>query len=551
MIRIAKNWIKENIVLSAILAICTGYAVFYLVSVIRWVPYPNQIDYGEGLIMYINNMWATGTWKWDMSIPPYLPLIYGITTPLLFVPLIKLFGAGLWVGRTVMVISTLITCWLLYLVAKRITGKKTYGIIAGLLPFTHPVIRDWSLMARVDMLAVMLSFVGFYIVLRCKGSKWIYLSVIPFSMALQTKISIAVGIGATLIYLSIYKRNILCKYICLLVFVIATPFTILGIITQGQYFDHIMLYNATVSAFWNLATMVTNISIVLLPMIAISIAALALAVKMFRKKHRTELKMLVTLFFVIALGTNFFFALRPGGFVNYYLEFIFGACLCTAIVLPSIIEKAEIEFKASGKVFASGLLIMLLIANFSAISYKHAFPFPNEKYTEEVKVATEIIKDTDKPIVTENFGLVTNAGKDIVCEHFISTNAAALGTWDDTNYVNNFRTQYYDYIILRVPTYKRINGDWHFKKEIIDLIDENYTLIYEPIENFYWYGICIYKSNNMLTDKDIQEAVVREREGGESLFDFTSKLPNTDVPGAERQDNFWLKVSRFFSGIFQ
>jgi len=544
-------WCKNNPILTIILAFCIGYSIFYLASAIKWIPYPNQIDYGEGLIMYTNNMWATGTWKWDLSIAPYIPLIYGITTPILFIPLIKIFGSDLWVGRTVMVISTLIICWLLYLIVKRITGKRTYGIIAGLLPFTHPVIRDWSLMARVDMLAVMLSFVGFYIVLRYKDSKWIYLSTFFFSIALLTKISAVAGIGATLAYLLIYNRRVFCKYFPILLFVVGTPFVILGIITKGQYFDHIMLYNATASTFWNLATITTNVSIVILPMIVITIIALALTVKMFRKKHRTELKMLSVLFFVIALAINFFFALRPGGFINYYLEFIFGACLCTAIALPLIIEKAEMELRTRGKIFANGFLIMLLVANFGTICYKHAFPFPNEKYTEEAKIAVEIIKDTDRPVVTENFGLVTNAGKDIVCEHFMTTNAAALGTWDDTNYVNEFRTQYYDYIILRVPTYKRANGDWHFRKEIIDLIDKNYTLIYEPEENFYWYGIYIYKSNNTLTEGDIREVVVRKREGGVSLFDFTARLPGKYIPDVKGKENFWLTISTLFSEAFR
>jgi len=78
---------------------------------------------------------------------------------------------------------------------------------------------------------------------------------------------------------------------------------------------------------------------------------------------------------------------------------------------------------------------------------------------------------------------------------------AALGLIDDTNYVNDYRNQYFDYIILRIPIYMRLDGDLHFKKEIIDIIGENYTLICEPSETFYWYGLFVYESNNKI-EKD-------------------------------------------------
>ena len=547
----AINWCKSNPILTVILALCIGYGIFYLASAVKWIPYPNQIDYGEGLIMYINNMWATGTWKWDLNISPYIPLMYGVTMPLLFAPLIKVFGSDLWLGRTVMFISTLIICWLLYLIAKRITGKKVYGIIAGLLPLTHPVIRDWSLMARVDMLAVMLSFVGFYIVVRYKDSKWIYLSILFFTITLLTKISVVSGIGATLIYLLIYNRKTFYKYFPLTLLAIISSFALMGIITKGAYFDHILLYNATVNTFWNLATIITNVSIVILPMIVVSAIALIFTAKILRKKYRTGLNVLIALFFVIAMVTNFASALRPGGFINYYLEFIFGACLCVSIILPSIIGKVEMEYRTKGKVLANGFLVMLLIVNFSTICYKHAFPFPNEKYTAEAKIVTEIIKNTDKPVVTENFGLVTNARKHIVCEHLLATNAAVLGTLDDTAYVNSFREQYYDFIILRVPTYKRTGGDWHFKKEIIDLIDKNYTLIYEPEENFYWYGLCVYKSNNTLTEGDIQDITAIERKGEGSLLDYTKGMPKKYFPGEKVGGSLWIQMANLISGVFK
>jgi len=497
----AINWCKRNPVIAVILIFCVGYAIFYLTSAIKWIPYPNQIDYGEGLIMYTNGMWADGTWKWDMTIPPYLPLMYGVGMPLATMPLIKIFGSELWVGRLVMFASTCAISLVVYLIIKRITGKTIYGVIGALLPFTQPVIRDWSLMARVDMLAVLFSIIGFYITLRYKGSKWIYLSIVLFTAAILTKISAIAGLGAVLIYLLIYNRKVFTKYTTILVATLATAFGVLQYVSGGEYINHVLVYLNTVDKVWDVNTIVTYATIVLLPLIAIMIIALTYVVKNFKNKDFN----LIGLYFVVALVVNPILALKPGAYINYYIELIVGACLCTAVFLPSLIADAKAIYTRYKKVTASGLLIAMLITCFCALSHEHAFPFPNKQYEVDARAVTEIIQDTNRPVISENSGLVMNAGKEVYVEFFIMVQMAELGVWDDTNYVNDYKNQYFDYIILRIPTYKRAEGDGHLSREVIGAINENYTLVYEPPENYYWYGLCVYKSNDkIITDGALQ-----------------------------------------------
>ena len=502
------NWLKQNPALVVVLISCIGYGALYITSAIKWIPYPNQIDYGEGLIVYIDKLWANGTWNWDINIPPYIPLMYGVGLPLIAMPFIKIFGVSLVIERSIMFASTIIICAGLYFIAKKATGKTIYGILGALLPLTQPIIRDWSLMARVDMLAVMFSFIGFCLAVKFRDNKWIYVSIILFVCAFFTKISAIAGVGAVLIYLLIYNRKVFIKYTSIFVGSILGIFGFLQLITKGGYYYNVILCNRTVDKIWNLPAMLTNISILMMPLAVVFIMAAVKVIKAIRNKERDRIDMLIVLYFIVAMGLNFSFALRPGGFLNYYLEFIIGACLCATIAFPSIINKAKEDYGKTGKAMANGFMIMFLVAGFSTMCLKHAFPFPNEKYTEETKIVTRLIGDTNRPVITENSGLVVNACKDIYIEPFEFTNMAALELIDDTNYVNDYRNQYFDYIILRIPIYMRLDGDLHFKKEIIDIIGENYTLIYEPSENFYWYGLFVYESNNKI-----------EKDGGTALWE--------------------------------
>lgn len=476
-----------------LLLVCLGYACYYVYELVRWMPYHNQIDYGEGYMQYVNIMFANGTWSWDLSTPPFVPLMYGIVEPLVVAPLINVFGNDLWVTRVVMCLSTAIISVMVYLIIHRMTGYKLWAIIGALIPFTQPVIRDWSFMARVDMLAVMFDIVGLYLFIRLKDSRHVYWSIIPFTLAVFTKATCVAALAAVLLYLLIKNRRLLLKYAVCFGVLFGGCFAVVQYISGGQYLTHVVTASRTTSVFWNLAALETNWVGVLTPLAAI----LALAILYVKKCRRAREMSVFALFFVVAFAVDFVSALRVGSFVNYYIEFILATCICAVLILPRFIEMAKSQYKKGVSAVAPyALVLAVLFVLLAVISPKHAFPFPNGQYDEDVAAVTEIIGDTDRPIVTENAGVVVNAGKDLYIELFIMTNWAELGIWDDSSYVAKFEEQEFDYVIMRMPISHRPDGDGHFSGEVMDAIRNNYTLIYSEVENFYWYGISLYRANN-------------------------------------------------------
>ena len=498
------SYIRSNKITFLLLLFCIGFGIYYIYGAIQWIPYPNQIDYGEGYIQYINNLFATGGWDWDLTTPPYIPLMYGIVTPLVDMPLINMFGNELWTTRLIMCVSAIIISVMLYLIVYRLTHKKVWGLIGALIPFTQPIIRDWSLMARVDMLAVMFDIVGLYLVIRFMNSKHIYWSIIPFTLAIFTKPTFIAALVAVLIYLLINNRRVLWRYLVILIPVVAICIAILQVMTDGHYLEHVVVASRTVDLTWPWAVIQINLVGVLTPL-AIILALAVLYIKKSFSRWALRLKDidLLGLFLVTSVVIGFISALRPGGFINYYIEFIYASCLCAVLILPRFIERTIEKYREHTAVGSYALILAAMFILMLAVSPKSAFPFPNEQYDEDVAIVTEIISDTNEPVITENTGLVMNAGKELYAEFFVITNWAQLGIWDDTNYINDYRNQKFDYIILRVPLSERPDGDGHFNKEVMQAIRDNYTLIYSPPDNFYWYGLCVYESNSkyMMDDR--------------------------------------------------
>lgn len=485
-----KDWIKNNKLTLCLLVVLIGFVSYYIYEAVTWIPYPHQIDYGEGFMMYINKMWAEGTWKWDMGVPPYIPLIYGIGMPIVNMPLIKAFGAELWTGRLIMCMSTVVISVMFYLIIMRLNGNRLWALIGAILPFTQPTIRDWSLMARVDMLSVMFDVIGLYLFVRFKNCNHRYWSIIPFILVTLTKLVNIAGLLAVIVHLLITNRRQLLKYLVVFVPSLIATFVIMQVVSGGEYLNHVVFYNGTTEFVWGMDIILNNWRTVLLPLSAFAM----LAVVYVRDRWFKNIG-IIGWFFLLAFFMDFFGGIRPASYINYFVEFIYATCLCAAFVLPVLFMRVKVKraIKQHYAVMVAAIFIVMLV-----VGVKTAFPYPTEQYTRDVEIITEKIQDTDEPIITENSGLVLNAGKELYAEYFLVTNMAALGRWDDTNYVNDYQEQKFDYIILRTAHYNRPDADGHFSRPIMDAIKKNYTLIYDPKPIFYWYSVCLYEANDRL-----------------------------------------------------
>ncbi len=491
------NWIKSHKLLSILILVSAGFFAYYVTDAVRWIMYPHSLDYGEGYVMNYAKLWSDGTWKWDINTPPYLTMVYGVGYSILIEPLVKLFGAQLWVGRAVSFGSALVVCGFLYLIVTKLTGKKIYGLLACLLPATQPIFRDWSVMARVDMPAVMFDIIGIYIIIRFKDSKWMLLSIIPLICAVMLKISMITGIVTVCIYLLIYNRKRLLAFCGLFVAGIVVLLIPLVIISGGTYLNHTVLYQNTIQNIYppEFAFLFNKL---IYPFLILFILAIYFVAQRWRKRNFD----LISIFFVSVFVINAVATLRPGSAGMYYLETILASAMCMALALPYV----KMYYRKHGWEIHTVLIVLVLVVLFGVYGIKHDVAMPNKEYTQAVADVQDIMSDSQKPIISENPAILLNMDREIYIEYFIFTNMARLGYWDDSAYKQNYEDEYFDYVLLRVPITIRMNYtknalDGNFTNELIEIINAHYSLIYQTDNPNFPYALFLYESNfKLITD---------------------------------------------------
>lgn len=461
----------SNVPLYIALVVMCGIFAYYLFVGIKWVIYPHSIDFGEGFVISYAQQWQDGTWNWDINVPPYMTMVYGLGYPLLMQPLISIFGAELWLARLVSFIASLVVCVFLYLIANKITGKKIISIIIAMLPALHPIFRDWAPLARVDMIAVMFEVIGIYIFVRFKDSKWLYIAIVPFLLAIMVKLSAVAGLVAVVIYLLITKRHKFVVFTLITLSCMSIIFAFLMAVSNGEYINHVLVYQNTIENF-DIPILMVNFMMFFPAFISLFLLAI-FYIRRYTSKRKLSF---IAIYFIAAIILNMFLTLRPGAAGMYYFEAIISGCLCAGLFLNYLYN----HHKKQAIVMLSAFILVF----FAIYGWRTTMPFPDKQYAEDIKTVQSIISDTDKPIVTENSCLVMDVGKELYIETFIFTNLARLGYWDDTEYINDYKSQYFDYVVLKVSLEQKEKyedegyPDSNFTSETIEAIKDNYTLVW-------------------------------------------------------------------------
>jgi len=493
------TWIKSNRLLSIMILVCMGFFAHYTFSAVSWILYPNSVDYGEGFVMYYAKLWANGTWSWDINTPPYLTMVYGVGFPILATPFVNVFGADLWVGRTISFASALVVCALLYLIVKRLTGKRSLGLLAALLPATQPIFRDWSVLARVDMPAVMFDMIGFYLVVRLKDSKWLYLAIVPFLCAMMIKLTAIAGLVAVGIYLLIYNRKRLPVFVGLFVAGLVAIMIPLMAVSGGTYWNHVILYQNTIMNF-HYGSFLHLLNKMIYPLLIMMVLAIGYLRRCWHERDFA----LAGIFFIVAFFIDSITTFRPGSASMYYFEAIIATCICACLGLPYVL----VYYKRWRFQVQDVVIVIVMVALFGFYCPQRNLEYPDSQYNEAVATVKSILADSQAPIITENPAIALSMGKDLYIEYFVFTNMTRLGYWDETPYIEKYKEQYFDYVVLRGALDMRVADmddgvlDDKLTNEAIRAIAQNYTLIYESVNRYYPHSLYLYEANGKLENDD-------------------------------------------------
>ena len=335
-------------VLAVLATVVASYAAYALAAIL----YPYGLDYSEGLL-WQQALWTPGPHMYgDIFRYPFVVFEY---PPLYLLAMKAVAGLGVGMlpaGRAISVASTLAACTLLGLTvwrACRGSADRRHAllasVVAGLLPLTLLPVLSWSVLVRVDMMALALSWAGVLLaIMAFRRPGLLFPAVFLFVAAVFTKqIFLAAPVCLGVVWLIRSPRLAVGAY-ALGGLAGLAGLGALAWVTHGGFVRHIFLYTADrvdLARAWAL----TSSWLLAYPVLALlALAALAASWLRLRAGHgvrglrdlaaaiRGDERAAFTVFlslYLLATSCMLVAAGKTGSSRNYFIEWM--CCWCAWI----------------------------------------------------------------------------------------------------------------------------------------------------------------------------------------------------------------------------
>ena len=495
--------------------------ILFLIHGVMILGFQYPLDYGEGPLLNQALRITQGNplYPYEISSPPYVITNYPPVYPVLNAFLVSIFGPHLVLGRLISLLSTIISATLIGLIVHHFYQR--HGLLPGLLSASTflimPYVLLWSAYFRIDLLALVFSLAGLYILIKCSTKpKSIIGSAILFLLAAYTRQSFGfAGPLAGIIWVWSKNRKQALKLFTFYSAGGLAIFGILNLLTEGGFFFHII--TANVNPFnWETVKHFANDIQNLMPWI---MGACGLYLALGWRFTKTYLILTPYFLFAIAAATTIG---KVGSNVNYLVEVSAGASIILGVVFawlsetfsiepghkpkPSFFEFTILEFEdvdpSIRKKYWANLVIFLIvtiivIAQFSGLMRRNllsTIPSHRDRIKRGVDyiVLEEKIKTaygTGNILADEYMAILPKNQIPLYLQPFEMTQLSAGGVWDQTPLIRSIKEQEFSLILMHhFPNYPVYLERW--TPEMRESIYENYyaahiradTLIFIPKE---------------------------------------------------------------------
>ena len=349
------------------------YLLYFFDHANQLLRFAFPIDYGEGPLLAQVDRLRVGTPIWqlysDPAEPPFQIVNYPPLYLLLSAGLAQLTGSPLFAGRLIGLISTLGAVIALGLLAAPSPDRRRPAILLALLFLSVPIVREWAVLMRVDMLGLCLGLWALLLLTRAQhlGPRRLLVVGLLLTASLFVKPSLLAAPGAALLWLlwrllqtaPEARRSIVTAMSTLLATMALVGgglFMLLQWASGGWFALHVVAANANrweldlAQGFWSQQITLRW---------ALGAAALVslLALRWLRRDQPLALPLLYTLLgMVTAAGVG-----KVGAYSNYFLELYAGLIwLATYGLLLLRDQRAPVGITSTAAQAAQLLIIGLL-----------------------------------------------------------------------------------------------------------------------------------------------------------------------------------------------
>ena len=459
--------------------------VLFIWTVSSLVSFPYGVNYGEAPLIDQAERLLRGApiYKNDLNEPPYVisnypPIYIGITAGGA-----KLTGLTLLqTGRAVSVIAALVSGLILGLLAKRLTGKASAGLLAGIFFLGNPHTMVWSGLARVDILAIMFSLLGIWLI--CSGkNKWITIGVGGTCLALAVftrQTSLLAGPVACLVWLWHHDRRQALLLIAWLGAAVVVGFTFLNGVSGGGFYTNIILANVNrfeISRILHGGLQQLQIFPVMI-VLGLVKAAQGIMNRIRRGTVASDGHAYLVLSLSFYTAAAFIASLavgKVGSDVNYYLEFIAACSLWAGVTFTD----HELSSKSKQMLVRLAIFVQMVFLLVWSILMSQNIQVSTWQQLDLYKVLEERVRKAAQtgPVLSDDqMYMVLLAGQPIYFQPFEYTQLYAAGLWIPSRLAAEIEEQHFPLILISGDTIAK-NDLW--PPELISAIQRSYEISHE------------------------------------------------------------------------
>jgi hypothetical protein len=479
------------------LAILAGFSLWLGV---RALVYPYQFLHGEGLMLEFSRRLMAGE-------PIYKPLAeFPLGTcnyaplPLVLARLtFPILGFGYAAGRVWVLVATLAIAVILFAWVRRAGGQIVPALVASLVWLGAPYVYHWMPQFRVDLPGLAFSLAGVYVVWRSQSRYAVLGAALLFVLGLYCKQSFLAGPAAAILYLLVRepRRALLLAGAMLLLGGI--PFLALNITTNGAFWDSLVSANVNPFKLDLLFSQVAEMIRIHWPLMLLTAAFLIPAARRRAAAadgavgRPPQANGLIVIYIGLALLTMGL-AGKVGSWENYFLEPLAALCLGAGLGLARLMAPAGSPTgrslgPISARELARWLAPLLVLAQ--VIIMWHT-PARAARIMRADAAANEalgpVVAAAPGTVLSEDMGLLVQAGKPVVYYDFQFSQLALAGRWDQRWEVDNLRQGTFPLVIFEGDARIEVEKYGRYTRAFMSALDYGYRqaervgkyLVYRP-----------------------------------------------------------------------
>lgn len=429
----------------------------------RAVHTPYELDYGEGILMWqAENVTRPATAFRPLEQFPHLAFMYTPVYHLAAHGVKALTGDMLAAGRWVSFASALgIFLVLLLQTRSAIPGPPSWGpACAAPLLCANLNTMSWAKFMRVDLLALLLTFLGLWLFQTGRDRPWMrYLAFSLFVLAVFTK-QTQIAAPAACLVLTMWRKP--WEAARLLGFAVGLGAAALGVfawLTHGVALTHWFAYNKNPFSLINMFGILQINLAQAAPLAGVALlvpAAGAIRVWRYRPAGRAAAWVdesqtrralaLASLHLVFALGVALTCGKRGSNY-NYFLEWNIACCVPAAVVLAMLLARWN-PLRTTVAQTAILLVLLLTATNGVAGLAQDVVKHDDSGQRREFEAAVDELRATAGPVYSEDMTVLMKSGKALAAEPAIITVLAQTGAWDERPFTDRIRARYFDAIVV-------------------------------------------------------------------------------------------------------